>query len=121
MHALIIEDEHLVANVIQDVLRDLGYTSFHFARTEVEAIALAERRRPDLITADVQLAIGSGVGAVLTIAADRDVSTVFLTGAPQQIAKRMPDAIVVAKPFELSALADAIQTARTVKRAFLTI
>ena len=56
MHALIIEDEFLTAQLIEDHLRDLGYTSFSFAMDETEAIAAASDRCPELITSDVHWA-----------------------------------------------------------------
>jgi two-component system, response regulator PdtaR len=112
MHALIIEDEDLIAFAIEEALADLGYTSFHLARTEVEAVVLAEQRRPDVITADVHLLVGSGIGAVLTICADYWIPTVFMTAAPQDVLKRMPDAIVLAKPFAHCTLRAAVGLAR---------
>jgi CheY-like chemotaxis protein len=56
MHALIIEDEPLIAMLIEDCLRLLGYDSIQFAATEAEAVAAASMRCPDLITSDVRLA-----------------------------------------------------------------
>lgn len=38
MHALIIEDEAIIAMAIEDALRDCGFTSFSFATT-VETVA----------------------------------------------------------------------------------
>jgi DNA-binding response OmpR family regulator len=46
MHALIIEDEFLTAQLIEDRLQALGYTSFSFAMDEDEAIAEALIRCP---------------------------------------------------------------------------
>jgi CheY-like chemotaxis protein len=39
MHALIIEDECFTAQLIEDRLRELGYTTFDFATDEGEAVA----------------------------------------------------------------------------------
>ena len=63
MHALIIEDQKLFAMLVEDELRELGYTSFDAADTEDAAIEAAGLRRPDLITADQRLASGLGVSA----------------------------------------------------------
>ena len=41
MHALIIEDEYLTAQLIEDQLRDLGFTSFALAMDEQEAVTAA--------------------------------------------------------------------------------
>jgi len=58
MHALIIEDEHFIAYSIEDVLREYGFKSFDVAASAQRAIDAAARRRPDLITSDVQLKSG---------------------------------------------------------------
>jgi DNA-binding response OmpR family regulator len=121
MHALIIEDELLLASIIHEVLQDLGYTSFHFARTEVEALALFEQRRPDLITADVQLRLGSGVGAVMAICCEDIIPVVFVTARPAAVLKRLPGAIVVGKPFEIHSVVAAVEKARETRCAFMTI
>ena len=53
-HALIIEDDAIIALEIEDRLRDLGYDSFDIAVSPAEALSCATARRPDLITADVR-------------------------------------------------------------------
>lgn len=47
MHALIIEDDDLIAMTIKDVLRKCGFTSFHFAVSLDEAEAAARERCPN--------------------------------------------------------------------------
>ena len=46
MHALIIEDEPLIAMSVEDVLRDCGFTSIEFAISLDTAVAAAKRRCP---------------------------------------------------------------------------
>ena len=70
MHALIIEDDGLIAMTIEDVLRDCGFTSFDVAVSLDEAVTAARNRCPDLITADVELKPGSGIDAVQTICSE---------------------------------------------------
>ena len=41
MHALVIEDEYLIAQLIEDRLRELGFTTFSFAMDEEEAVTAA--------------------------------------------------------------------------------
>ena len=55
MHALIIEDDIIIARLIADALSDLGFSTFDFAHTADLAIMLAGAKTPDLITADVLL------------------------------------------------------------------
>ena len=46
-HVLIIEDEMLIAFALEDELRTLGFTSFDVAQSTAEALACAQRHRPD--------------------------------------------------------------------------
>ena len=48
MHALIIEDDDLIAMTIEEVLRKCGFTSFHFAVSLDEAVAAARERCPPI-------------------------------------------------------------------------
>ncbi len=112
MHALIIEDEFLVAMSIEDSLGALGFTSFETAGTELSAITAAQGQLPDLITADVRLAHGSGIAAIEAILQECSVPVVFITGNVEVVQERMPDAIVVQKPFHDETLRSAIAAAR---------
>lgn len=67
MHALIIEDNAITAMMIEDELKDLGFTSVDTAVSEQEAIAADARRCPDLVNSDGSLVGGSGMGAVRKI------------------------------------------------------
>ncbi len=99
MHALIIEDEPLIALLIEDHLRALGYTSVDFAVTEAEAVTAARKRCPDLITSDVRLPDGCGIAAVETICGGRRIPVVFITATAGEVRRRVRGAIVVQKPF----------------------
>jgi CheY-like chemotaxis protein len=89
MHALIIENH----------LRDAGFTTVDFAVTEAEAVASARSCRPDLITSDVTLPQGCGIAAVEAICGERRIPVVFITATGWQVRERLGDAVVVAKPF----------------------
>lgn len=108
MHALIIEDEPLIAEIIEDVLSDAGYTSFDHALTEQDAVEFAKARKPDLITADVMLNPGSGVEAVKAIKEQIDVPVVFVTSTPETT-RVLPGACVVRKPFTAEHLKRGLQ------------
>ena len=99
MHALIIEDEPLIAALIEEFLHELGYTSADLATTEAEAIALAARRCPDLITSDVRLSPGCGITAVQAICSHRPTPVVFVTATGWEVQERITDAMIVPKPF----------------------
>lgn len=112
VHALIIEDEFLTAQLIEDQLRELGFTSFAFAMDEEEAIAAARERCPDLITSDVLLSRGCGIDAVLRICDQKPITVVYITGSEMMVRERCPSAVVVQKPFGSAALRDAVVRAR---------
>ena len=107
MHALIIEDESLIAMAIEEALRGCGFTSFDVAVSAEEAVAAAERRCPDLITADVELRPGCGITAVQSICSGRPIPVLFITGSPGEVRIRMPGHALVEKPFSADHIIDA--------------
>lgn len=111
MHALIIEDQFLVAAQIEDVLRSLGYTSFDTVDTEVNAILAAEQRCPDLIAADQRIAEGTGVEAVRAICIARPIPVVFISSYPAEVRRLAPNAVLIGKPFGERKFRDAVTEA----------
>ena len=109
MHALIIEDESLIAMAIEDALRDCGFTSFDVAASAEEAVTAAEGRCPDLITADVELRPGCGITAVQSICSEQPIPVLFITGRPGEVRMRMPGHALVEKPFEADHIMEAIK------------
>jgi CheY-like chemotaxis protein len=117
MHALIIEDQALIAMMVEDELWELGYTSFDVATTQESAIAAAKRRCPDLITADDRLTTGSGIEAVRIICAEQSIPTVYIVGNPHELGRQTSGTIVIGKPFVRDDLREAVQrAAQTVAR-----
>ena len=108
MHALIIEDEYLIAQSLQEMFEALGFTRFSFARSEDTAVAAAEGTRFDLISADVRLLPGDGVRAVEAICARRQLPVIFITGYKEELEERAPSAVVVQKPVQQAELAEAV-------------
>ena len=109
MHALIIEDEAIIAMAIEDALRDCGFVSFDFAVSVDTAVAAAVQRCPDMITADVRLAPGNGIDAVETICLEYPVPVIFITANIPETRRRCPDHILVAKPFSPADVGRAVQ------------
>lgn len=65
---IIVEDEFVIALSTQVALETLGYRVCGIAKTAAEAVALAERHRPDLALVDLRLADGSnGLTAAATM------------------------------------------------------
>jgi DNA-binding response OmpR family regulator len=111
MHALIIEDEPLIAMAIEDALRGCGFTSFEIAVSAEEAVTAAANRCPDLITADVELRPGCGITAVQSICSERPIPVLFITGSPGDVRIRMPGHRLVEKPFSADHVIDATKLA----------
>lgn len=116
MHALIIEDEPAISEIIEEELRDIGFTSFDRAVTEDEAVRLAGRTCPNLITADQKLATGSGFAAVRRICAEQAIPVIFITGDPSSVG--YSDVVILPKPFGGKALREAAAAAATSARSF---
>ncbi|MEA3009880.1 MAG: two-component system, response regulator PdtaR [Sphingomonadales bacterium] len=112
MRALIIEPQIFTSFMIEDALRDAGYTSIEMATTEEEAVASAEADPPDLVTAAVQLDRGSGISAVERIRSKLKVPVLFITQQIKQVKARDPLASIVKKPFAAAHLPPAIAAAR---------
>lgn len=109
MHAYIIEDDYLISRSLQDMLEELGFTKFSFARSEDAAVLGAHQPDIDLISADVRLLPGDGVRAVEAICAERNIPVVFITGYREELEARKPDATVLEKPVNPDELAEAVR------------
>lgn len=120
MHAFIIEDDYLIGQSVEDMLSDLGFSRFSFARSEDAAI-LGSEDTYDLITADVHLLPGDGIKAVEIICKDRQIPVIFVTGYPQEaherLELRLPGAAVLTKPIQQEALAAAVTAVLARSRA----
>jgi len=117
-HALIIEDQPVIALTIQDELHDCGYASADIAVSEAEAIRRAEERCPDLITVDERLDDGSGIAAIRHICRNKAIPVIFITAAPDHIKAAVPDAVILGKPFSHRDLSSAILKAVKGARLF---
>jgi CheY-like chemotaxis protein len=108
-HALIIEDEVLIALEMESLLAELGFRSFEVADTPGDALKSARRARPDLITADYRIIGGTGVEAVEAILAELGpIPVVYVTGNPDMIPGQGRP--VVDKPINGGALARACRS-----------
>jgi len=102
---LIIEDETFIAMDIEALVESLGHRVIGVARTHAEAVALAARKQPGLILADIQLADGSsGLDAVNELLGSFAVPVIFITAYPERFLTglRPEPAFLIAKPFQLS-------------------
>src|SRR6185312_3013115 len=59
-HALIIEDEMLIALEVESLLHDFGFESCDIVDNPKDAVKSAMAHRPDLVTADLRIVGGTG-------------------------------------------------------------
>ena len=110
-HALVIEDNILIAMMIEGELRVSGYDSVAIAGSQEAAIRAAELQCPDFITADEKLDDGSGIAAIRHICQDRSIPVVFVVADGSEVRRAIPGAVVLLKPFAGGALSAAVATA----------
>jgi CheY-like chemotaxis protein len=110
-HALIIEDEMLIALEVESLLHDFGFESCDIVDNPDDAVKSALARRPDLVTADIRIVGGTGIEAVLAIT-DKlgPIPHVYVTGNADMLTGKTA-APVVDKPLSRHALAAACQQA----------
>ncbi|WP_247877905.1 response regulator [Azospirillum sp. TSO22-1] len=116
LRLIVVEDEPAIAQIIKDAVEDLGHTVCGIARTEQEAVDLADRERPELALMDVRLAGGGdGIVAARRLAAGFGIRSVFLSGyADHATMRRLTETYplgVVHKPFSLAQLKTALDLA----------
>jgi CheY-like chemotaxis protein len=98
-HALIVEDNFLLADHVAELAEAAGATSFDYAETENDAVEAACARRPDIILSDVHLLIGNGPAAVASIQAKiGPVAVIFITANPADCVPCDPPIVVMEKP-----------------------
>jgi DNA-directed RNA polymerase specialized sigma24 family protein len=100
---LIIEDEAFIAMDLEALVESLGHRVLGVARTRSEAVALAKKKQPGLILADIQLADGSsGLDAVNDLLHTFEVPVIFITAFPERFltGERPEPAFLIAKPFQ---------------------
>jgi CheY-like chemotaxis protein len=108
-HVLLVDDEPLVRFLVEDMLLRLGCVHVRQAADIAGTIAVLEETTPDLVVLDVFL---DGVPAypVAERLAAIGVPFFFMTGfGRKSLTDRWADRIVLAKPFSVEALADAVR------------
>lgn len=77
---IVVEDESIVAEDIRRKLKNLGYEVPALANSGVEAVAAAERLKPDLVLMDISLRGElDGISAAAQLRSRFDTAIVFLT------------------------------------------
>lgn len=107
-HALVIEDEAVIAFHIGDAVEQAGVTTISYAQTELEAVSAAMAHKPDIIVSDVRLLTGSGPDAVTSIRQRVGrIPAIFITGNPEALDGYDHDGVMV-KPFQADLLKETV-------------
>lgn len=97
---LVVEDEALVAMLVEDALLDAGFEVLGPAATVEEALSLLDRERPDAVVLDLNLA-GETSTPVADLLASRQIPYVIATGyGASGLPPGHQQAMVLAKPYD---------------------
>lgn len=115
LSVLIIEDEAVIAWMLEDILESLGFAAITVAASSTAAIAAAHEAPPGLIVSDINLGTASddGVTTIINIVGDRRTPVLFITGhasaeTQARIDSELGLALTLRKPVSRSELARAV-------------
>lgn len=112
---MVIEDEMIIAMDLKGIAQAMGHEVTGIARTHAQALELAEKERPDLILADIQLADGSsGIDAVNDLLRDLgELPVIFITAFPDRLltGDRPEPAFLIPKPYTEEQVRSAVSQA----------
>lgn len=111
LNLLIIEDEALVAMLVEDALTLHGHRVIGIADTVASALTLADQEQPDLVLCDVKLADGDSGLTAAQLLADRGIPCVFLSGNCPERGGHPLVIGCIAKPFRAGTLGAAVRAA----------
>jgi len=118
---LIVEDEAMIAWMLESLLEDMGFSSIAVAASGEEAVEEAARNEPGLIVSDINLGSGiDGVAAAARIQGMYRVPVLFVSGHASndvraRIDREVADAVVLRKPIVIDELSRGV--ARAMRRA----
>jgi two-component system, response regulator PdtaR len=108
---LVVEDDAILGELLAKTLKGLGHGVCAVETNVAKAVAAASHWRPDFMIVDVGLGEESGLVAVKEILRSRFVPHVFVTGNAVRGMPSGADTVLIQKPFRVSDLERAIQTA----------
>lgn len=111
LRLLVVEDEALVAMLIEDALTLHGHTVVGIADTAAAALAIADRERPDMALCDVKLADGDSGPDIAAALAERGIACLFLSGNCPVHAGNPLIVGCLPKPFHTASIGTAVQAA----------
>lgn len=120
---LVIEDEAMIAWMVESLLEDMGFAQIVLASSAIEAAVAAERRTPELVISDINLGPGAdGIEAVGAIRRACNPAVVFVSAyidanARGRIAEHVAGARILSKPLSGDGLSAVIRDALGLDRA----
>jgi CheY-like chemotaxis protein len=108
--AFIVEDEAIIAFMIEDMLGELGFAKVVHASSVPKALIQVEQAQPDVAILDVNVA-GTPVYAVAEKLKERRVPFAFASGYGRGgLPPEWSTATVIQKPFDLTQLREGLST-----------
>ena len=120
---LVIEDEAMIAWMLESLLEDMGFEAITLASNAMEAVAAVERQTPELVISDINLGPGAdGIEAVGAILDTCRPAVVFVSAyidenARSRITQQVADARILSKPLSGDELSAVIRDALGLNRA----
>lgn len=111
---LIVEDEAIIAMLIEQVLLSAGYDVCGKVMSGLEAIEAAKSLCPDMIIMDIKITGDmDGIDAARAINSTSDVPIIFISAYADEMTKEKASAVIhygfFKKPFERNVLMKAIE------------
>ena len=111
LNVLLVEDDAIVAELLAEVIAELGHVVCAIETTEDGAVSAAARHKPDLMIVDAQLGHGSGVAAIESIIRAGPVPHLFVSGNIAKVLALRPGDVALQKPYTEAALVLAMERA----------
>jgi CheY-like chemotaxis protein len=108
---LVVEDEAVIAMLIEDMVLEFGSEVIGPVARLREALSLAHNAALDAAILDVNVG-GAVIFPVAEVLRERGIPFIFATGyQPNELPPRFRDSLSVSKPFSYPVLAEALRTA----------
>ncbi len=120
LRILLVEDEVVLAMLMKEQLKSIGYTVAQSVPTGEKAIIAAKENPPDLILMDIRLAGDiDGIDAAIAIKSESDIPVIFITGFDdksirERAEKTNPLAFLI-KPAKMTELKETIDSYKRVE------
>jgi response regulator of citrate/malate metabolism len=98
---LIVEDDLMVADMLEEILTDEGFVVCGIAQRITEALKLADEHNPDLAIIDVQLTDGLGTDLVPQLLRRNNEIGILYTTGNSELVRDAPGHGCLSKPFSL--------------------